>query len=396
MKKRSKYLSQMMKEKEIEINENTLVISPCGSGKTYYIFNNLCKNFGRYLYLCDNKNLLTQIKYDIEDNNKGNIDVMTYAKFGREINLDTNDDFINKYDMIIADELHNLIDYESFDDNKYLSLAINKLMKRYENTTIAMFTGTPYYVKELIKINPHLKNMFTTIDFSDDLEIKRYINKKVEYINHISQIQFQLDSYGDSFKYGDCKCLIYTQMIRDMKTIEKMCEDRSLKCISLWSVSNVDNPMSFEQLKVRELLLREGKLQDDVDVLIINRSMETGVNIVDERIQLFICNTLNYTQQIQSRARLRFDVDFVILKTDDMNKKPIVTIDEKLLNIEFTKKEMEENLIIPFNFREQGNCRFLTVNKLIGILENSGYDVIKKVGRREGRQMTLYRVVKKS
>lgn len=384
-----------MKENNIEITENTLVISPCGSGKTYYIFNDLCKNFGRYLYLCDNKNLLTQIKYDIEDSNRGNIDVMTYAKFGREINLDTDDAFISKYDMIIADELHNLIDYESFDDNKYLSLAINKLMKRYENTAIVMFTGTPYYIKELIKINPHLENIFTTIDFSDNLEIKRYINKKVEYINHISQIQFQLDAYKDSFKYGDCKCLIYTQMIRDMKTIEKMCEDRKLKCISLWSVSNTDNPMSFEQLKVRELLLREGKLQDDVDVLIINRSMETGVNIIDERIQLFICNTLNYTQQIQSRARLRFDVDFVILKTDDVNKKPVITIDEKLLNIEFTKKEVEENLIIPFNFREQDKSRFVTVNKLIGILENSGYKVEKRRRIVEGNKIMKYKIIKK-
>ena len=122
--------------------------------------------------------------------------------------------------------------------------------------------------------------------------------------------------------------------------------------------------------------------------------METGVNIIDERIQLFICNTLNYTQQIQSRARLRFDVDFVILKTDDMNKKPIITIDEKLLNIDFTKKEIEENLIIPFNFREQDKSRFVTVNKLIGILKDSGYKVEKKVKRKNGDRLTFYKIIK--
>ena len=46
-----KFLSYFLKDKEIE--SNTLIVSPTGSGKTHFIFNDLIKK-GRYLYLCDN------------------------------------------------------------------------------------------------------------------------------------------------------------------------------------------------------------------------------------------------------------------------------------------------------------------------------------------------------
>lgn len=50
-----KYLSELIKEGP---NENTIIISPTGSGKTYYIFNKLLNNKSkRYLYLCDNLNI---------------------------------------------------------------------------------------------------------------------------------------------------------------------------------------------------------------------------------------------------------------------------------------------------------------------------------------------------
>jgi hypothetical protein len=74
--------------------------------------------------------------------------------------------------------------------------------------------------------------------------------------------------------------------------------------------------------------------------------------------------------------------------------KDLSKIINECLGVECSKKELEDKIIKKFNLWEANRGRFVTVNKLIGILEDSGYKVIKKVGRREGKKMTLYRIVK--
>ena len=63
MANNSKYLSELMEN--VDIKQNTLIISPTGSGKTYYILNKLCKN-KKTLYLCDTTNLKLQILKKME------------------------------------------------------------------------------------------------------------------------------------------------------------------------------------------------------------------------------------------------------------------------------------------------------------------------------------------
>lgn len=395
-----KYLSEIMKD--ITLDKNTLIVSPTGSGKTHYIINELCKD-KKVLYLCDNSNLEEQVL--LENNtrrvkktaikhgfNRTDIKVATYKDFGMRIKYDIDSNFINQFELIICDEVHNLVDYQTFENDVDLSHAISALMKVYYNTQIIMFTATPYYIDELARKNPGIDNNFARIDFSKSKEIMRYINKRESYINHMSQIQFALEEYKQSFEYDDMKCLIYVNKIDDMKFVENMCIDRALNPICIWSIHNEKNYMNQEQHKAREHLLSTGMLIDPYNVLIINRATETGVNIYDEKMQLVIVNTINLTQQIQARGRVRHNVDLLIVKTRDQNKVDTVTIKEDLLDKWLLKVDLE-NMIKEYGLKDNRG-RFITVNKLNEFLSNSNYKVHKTRKRLNGLQSTYYKVMK--
>ena len=397
-----KYLSEIMKDKVLD--KNTLIVSPTGSGKTHYIINHLCKD-KKVLYLCDNSNLEEQVS--LEDNtriakkneikkgfNRTDITIMTYKYFGSKTKYDIDNDFINKFDLIIADEVHNLVDYQTFNNDADLSHAIRILMQKYENTPILMFTATPYYLDELARNNPGIDRYYTTIDLSKSKEIIRYINRREAYINNISQIQFALDEYKQAFEYDNLKCLIYTTNIENMKFIEDVCIERELNPICIWSVNNKKNYMSIEQRRVREELIKTGELANPYNVLIINRATETGVNIHDKDMQLAIVNTTNITQQVQARGRIRHNVDLLIVKTNDKNKVDTIIIQDELLNKWLLKVDLE-NMIKDYKLKDPKGG-YITVNKLNEYLSNRGYKVSKSRKRLDGKQNTMYKINKEN
>lgn len=391
-----KYLGEIMKDRVF--TTNTLIVSPTGSGKTHYIFNNLCKD-KKVLYLCDNSNLEEQVSS--EDNtrvakdkkpkrgfDKTNIIVMTYKYFGAKIKFDLEDEYVNGFDLIIADEVHNLVDYQSFNNDADLANVIRVLMRKYENTPILMFTATPYYLDELAKNNPGIDRNYEKIDFSKSKEVMRYINKREAYLNHISQIQFALEEYKQSFEYSNMKCLIYVSKIEDMKFVQDMCLDRKLKPICIWSTNNSKHYMNDEQMSVRKHLIDEGMLKQPYNVLIINRSTETGVNIYDDKMQLVIVNTTNLTQQVQARGRVRHDVDLLVVKTKDNKKVDTITIKDEVLDKPLLKTEIED-IIKEYNIKDSKR-RYITVNKFGKFLSNNEYEMITTRRTVNGKKNTYY------
>lgn len=77
--------------KEMLDDKNLLIVSPCGSGKTYWIFNYLfTDSTKKYLYLCDTSNLKRMVMknpnvWDSNNkilNDKG--EIISIRGFGRE------------------------------------------------------------------------------------------------------------------------------------------------------------------------------------------------------------------------------------------------------------------------------------------------------------------------
>lgn len=311
-----KYLSEIMKD--VELTQNTLVVAPTGSGKTHYIINELCKD-KKVLYLCDNSNLEEQVS--LEDNtriikynglkrgfDKANINIMTYKYFGSKIKYDLDDDYINSFDIIIADEVHNLVDYQSFTKDADLSHAIKSLMKKYDNTLIYMFTATPYYLDELKNRYKGIDKYFKTIDLSRNKDIRRYVSLSTVEFTSYKQIPKMFENNRENFEFCGRKALVYTTSIDTMNAIEESLDNEFLKPICIWSSNNDKHIMNSEQIKVRNHLISTGELLNPYNVLIINRATETGINIYDKDMLYCVINTTNITQQVQARGRIRHDI----------------------------------------------------------------------------------------
>ena len=394
VKPNSVYLSDYIIKHCYHIRQNTFIIAPTGSGKTYYILDVLTPGH-KCLYLCDNNNLKSAVlkhpntvEYGVLNAN-ADVEVMTYKQFGKECIYRTID-FVGQYDYVIADEVHNLIDYSKFSKDTDLTRAIDALVQNYENTKIIFFTATPYYLDCIKTEYSFFLNNFKVWDFSKVREIKRYTNKRFAYISSMYQIKFILEEYKEAFMYNNWKCLIYTPKVTDMHKIEEIVIDKGLNPILLWSTSRTEEPMSTEQLITRAQLIETGYLKEPYNVLIINRATETGVNIYDEDMNLVIVNTINVTQQIQVRGRVRHDVDLLVLKDKDMSKvAKTIIIPPELLDVQLSKQTLEQ-FIKDYGLRNEEK-KYITVNKFLSLIRDT-YEVSKKKIRINGKQVMSYKI----
>lgn len=393
--KKKYYLSDLFLVEAL--SKNNLIIAPVGSGKTHFVFNELIPKYkGKKLYLCDNENLEQQVivenstktsskKTKYEDLRYGfgdKVEVMCYNAFAKQVsNLDINEGMkiIEKYDLIIADEIHNLIDYQKFTDSKDLWRLMELLFtKKYNNTTIVLMTATPYYVEKLKEKFSTALNGFNIFDFDKNKNIKRYIERRKVYINHINQIENQLQQYEQAFQYADMKCLIYTKCITDMKKIEAMCLRLNLTPICIWSTNNSKHKLNKEQEEFRNFLVKHKYIKDPYNVLIINKAMETGINIEDEDqdIGVVIVNTTNITEQIQARGRVRHDIDLIIVRTNNSKEvfeSNVINLNSKWLNRPLTRQDKEDLCTELHYYNDCGRpIKWTTIKK---ILKENGYTI---------------------
>lgn len=405
----SKYLGEIIKEEKVELGSNTLVIAPTGSGKTYYIFNDLCKN-KKCLYLCDTNNLKYAISKDIEGRlGKGellNTVVMSYHKFGTLVKNDTANTYINSFDYIICDEIHNLINYQGFTDATSLAIAQIKLFDKYENAKIVMFTATPQALDKLARWNKGIDCNFQCYDFREGYDIKQYTNKREAYISHFTDIERQLYQYKNYFKLGN-QCLIFTQSVEKIIELGNICKKLGLRPMGIWSINN-ELEMNENQLEAREHLLQHQELMDKYDVLIINRASETGINIenwsTDEKphkMNLMIIHAIDEVQQIQARGRIRHDIDLLVLQTKETQRLEFV-MDEDIIDEWWTKDMIEEFVIVKNNLRNKDG-RLIGMKALVGRLDELGYKMESKKFRDKeyykatgkSKNITQYKITKK-
>lgn len=372
-----KYLSEIMENKKLSEEQNNLILAPIGCGKTYYALNVLMNDSNKkYLYLCDNNNLKDQMlneivtystdKSSIHLKSKQNVLVMTYKEFGHKILYDVNEEFSSQFDLIIADEIHSAIEYSEFNQDRDLSSALFYLFRKHLGIPIIMMT----------RKYPQLEN-FNVINLLTNKEIKRYIDKVKLYINNISQIKFYLQQSLDGFLYGGMKAGIYTKQINDMKKIETMCLDLGLNPICVWSRNNEKYPLNEEQIDFMDNLLKTGIIKEPYNVFIFNKSSETGINIIDENVDLCIVNSINITEQIQARGRFRKDINLIVVKTKEKALPPTtITLDDEYLNkwipVEDIQKLIEKLHLV------NGKGKKIGLNPFVKILEESHYVVIKK------------------
>ena len=384
----TKYLGELLDEGKFELfkHKRELLIAPIGSGKTHMIISK-AHLFDNVLYLCDTNSLKEQVKNDLLKANITNVYVKTYAAVTQKTIYDFEDSYMKSFDLIVCDEIHNLVKYSHYSGG--LQYAIRLLFNdeiKY-NGKILMMTATPQYIENLQQRFPQI-NTYHTINLMDNPEIHRLNTFEFDTIKHYSQIEHVLRMIRDNkeFEYG-AKVLIYTSQVKTMLRIQEIMFNLELDSTVIHSM-NHDREMSKETLERRKKILEEGIFEGDV--LIINSSMETGINLkACNNFKYVIVNSSNIVEITQSRGRVRDDIKCLYTRIDD--DRPFSFIDD-YIGVELVK----EDFMTLFEDLKDKNNNSWGIRKIKSELIKNGYEISHVNKSVKGRRNTYYTITIKN
>lgn len=318
--KGKKYLSEAVHMDEIESGVLNLIKAPVGAGKTYWALNVLSQQVEtrtEMLYLIDTVNGKAQIaknsgieayqtfylklfEEDVYFWEDANIVLMTYAKFGAMVS--ENKDYGNKFKIIVCDEIQNVIRFSYFgqkkEDKPLHEIAKKRLEEITQNnleTKVIGLSATP----ERAEKEFYAPYQYITVD----KDVREY--EEVE-TRCYSNIEYLIEN-APKEKIG----LVYVAHVRKMKTLVEIAEKRGLRAVAIWSINN-DDKMTAGQLSARQYILDNEQLPPNYDIVIINASSETSINIRGQ-VDYIVIHTTESEVRTQVRGRYRSDLELLYL-----------------------------------------------------------------------------------
>lgn len=392
---------------------NNMILSPVGSGKTHFMKEVIAPQFKGLKLLLVSSTALKESTYKEGDFystkdlrrkelqiKEENIHIMTYAEFGREIEFDFANKFLNGYELILCDEIHSLFDYYMSHKTAEYSAAIKYLFSQYKKIKTFYFTATTEMIKLFMKtkrVNP-LEGV-DIYNYLKDSEVKSNKNKEELVFYESSELHESIERIVEERRENE-KGLIFSRTKKGMKKIEEAVEDLGSTVISIWSINNKEK-MNDEQLRVRKMFLEEGRFPDEYDFVNINGAMREGWNLNDKRVQVMLIDDVSETNKIQPRGRIRHDVRLVISKekaTDENLEQRIIRKEmkeklfESVLGKEVTSEEVKE---ICLKLNVKNGQRIAMFNLVKTVLENNGYTVESYRKIVKGKKQTFYKINKK-
>jgi hypothetical protein len=196
---------------------------------------------------------------------KDKITVMTYYQFG--ILVEQYPALTSYFELIVCDEIHNTIYFGNINPKEVNHTKIAKVhlnyMARDSNLMIVGMTATPRMVKE--------KYWCPIKRIKVDEDVIRYEEKERIPFPNINNLLTQLDKN----KIG----ILYTTSITDIKKFVRITQEMGFNSIGIWSIHNTDHPMNDEQYALRNYIIEEEKILPQYNLVFINASFETGINI---------------------------------------------------------------------------------------------------------------------
>lgn len=394
--KEQTYLSEALTLSAFDTTTLNLIETKPGTGKTYFALNvlpNLVERRGRIVYLIDHKAGVNQIVKNYPDiaqhystewlrsMNAGSLEfandkivVMTYAFFGT-LTMG-NSEFIKNLEMVICDELHNIYWpissertklrkahpqledkslFQLLDDtsaNKVALTAIEELCWDDSCYVVGM-TATPRLVIERFSYKAEINRI------EPDVELVGYETKNLYPYRNLEQEIRQI-------KPGQ-KCIIYIPRIDMMEKFMAIAEECKLRFGGVWSTYNANHPMSDKQLILLDFLLENQRLPDTIDVLFINKSCETSINIYGDIDAIYVhCNHDDTITQVRGRYRDNLDNLYTYRQTLDY-----LVIPDEFLNVPLFEED-RDRLSEILNLRN-ANYRQYKWRKINEILPRFGY-----------------------
>lgn len=375
--KGSKYLSELVDIHTLKKDQLNIIQAPTGSGKTYFALTAIPAEtedaFHNVVYLIDTINGKEQIVNNYNATSEAwpwsrdivtdghwfssddRIVVITYARFGCLI--DQYPDFHTYFDYIICDELHNLIAFQYFSlrPNAH-SVAKRGLESAVRNgkTTVVALTATPQKVREFF--NAPYYNV--PIDQSD---LRQYEVRETVPYTDLNYLIFSLDP-------ADIGVCYYTH-ISGMIGIETKAREAGLSPISIWSIRNPDHPMNHDQLAARDIVLKEFRIPEEYNLLIINSSSETSIKIKSP-VDYVIVHSTDRDTITQVRGRVNHDLETLYLPG---SKEQLPQIPDEFLNTPLST--VEKNALCDILNIRDTNGRSYRWPTIKGILIDHDYIV---------------------
>lgn len=383
------YLSEIVEKEKPDFGLNNLILSPVGSGKTYFskkligenetvlylvsttsLKDSLVPEDDQARKLLGNRMYTSQIKGPVYGEGTYKIHVMTYAELGKRIEyVDT---FAKKFDKIFCDEIHSLPLYRSYNSSDTLLVVIRYLFSKHDNQYKFYFTATDEHIKALMEESKELFEETKVFNYLEHPNIKRYMPLSKYKITGIEQVRSHLRARSESFRYFGYKIFAFCKTIESQKRLKKICEEEGFTAEIYWSMNNEEKKMSDRQIEEMNQILTTGKLPNEYDVVIINSAYQEGWNLVDERVKLAIMNTTNETEHIQALGRIRKDIDILIYRVNpDAQPDHYLDFPKNLIGEPLTKAH-KDKLCERFGLYNNRNdlAKWPTIKK---VLENQGF-----------------------
>ena len=283
--------------------------------------------------------------------------VMTYAKFG--VLAEKYPRFGYDFELILCDEIHSLPKFRSFTDKeggRNHHIPAQKRLEeivRHGNQMVIALSATPRKALE------QMNCPFNHITVDDD--VRRLETK-------------QIIPYTNKFKLLDelspqDKGIVYITRITGMIDFHKAATAKGFKAICVWSENNATHPMTEEQKEAREYIITKEELPPQYDMVIINASSETGINIYGKVDYIVVHHTDEDTQE-QIRGRYRKDLDRLYLHDNNA-----IQVPEEYLDCELSA-ERREQLCYDIDIRDDKG-RIYKWNTVKKRLIEAGYSVVE-------------------
>ena len=299
----------------------------------------------------------------------GKMPVMTYAGFGSEVRFNSGGFNLFDFDYIICDEMQNLVDYQRFNDRsanlEEAEDALRRICKEGTTTIVAM-SATPQ------KIIDRFSDLIYTVPFDKSDLCTLCTSACIPYWEKVEELLPKLKG-----KTG----ILYTTLVEDMKRYIEFGNSIGIRTNGFWSNSVETQrkyPFTPEQWELREKVLKDETIPDNVDLLVINRASETCIKLKEDhrKVDYMIVHDKNEEIRTQVRGRYHGDLaQFYFHDNDALNRYKIQThlVPDRFLNRPLSTEEIKElgwelNLLN----KERKHCGNPSIIKY---LKECGYDV---------------------
>jgi len=324
-------------------NNNVLISSPMGAGKSFFCKNTLYdiakKTSGKILMLIHRSNCVEQFKYEIEMDGKADvIEVITYQSLEYSKLHNTNKYDLSQYKFVVCDEFHYFFNDSSF--NNKTAVSFKMIMNNKDSIHVFMSATGEHmsrYMKKYIKDN----GLADAIEYEIPFDFS-FIRELTFFHKDVTMEEF----LKEGITKGD-KGIFFVQ---SAEKAYKLYSKYKKQCVFNCSSNNAKYYEFVDKDKIKQILINQ---RFEEQFLITTSCFDAGINIIDTDVKHIVIDIVDIGSLIQCMGRKRIQ-----------NEEDKVSIYIKIINnqkLAGLKRSMEQKIEMADFYMQNG----YSVEKLI-------------------------------